>query len=73
MHLDTKLLAFHTSVNHINIKLCVRKIMYSLSSYQDLAFLIPNGWKDGNQLPPKFLIFFDDIQDSIAVAKKIQK
>ncbi|KAG1724793.1 hypothetical protein EDB19DRAFT_1644382 [Suillus lakei] len=47
--------------------------MYSLSSYQDLSFLIPDGWKDGDPAPPKFLIFFDDIQDSIVAAKSIQK
>ncbi|KAG2140002.1 hypothetical protein BD769DRAFT_1350390 [Suillus cothurnatus] len=68
-----KLLTIQTSVNCANIKLCVRKIMYSLSSYQDLSFLIPNSWKDGDPIPPKFLIFFDDIQDSIAAAKTIQK
>ncbi|KAG0704809.1 hypothetical protein DFH29DRAFT_981291 [Suillus ampliporus] len=61
VHSDTKLLTIQTSVNHANIRLCIRKIMYSLSSYQDLSFLIPNGWKDGDPLPPKFLIFFDDI------------
>ncbi|KAG1883644.1 P-loop containing nucleoside triphosphate hydrolase protein [Suillus subluteus] len=72
MHSD-KLLTIQTSVNHANIKLCVRKIMYSLSLYQDLTFLIPDGWKDGDPVPPKFLIFFDDIQDSIVVAKTIQK
>jgi hypothetical protein len=72
MHSD-KLLTIQTSVDCANIKLCVRKIMYSLSSYQDLSFLIPDGWKDGDPIPPKFLIFFDDIQDSIPAAKTIQK
>ncbi|KAG1837971.1 hypothetical protein DFJ58DRAFT_718801 [Suillus subalutaceus] len=68
-----KLLTIQTSVDHANIKLCIHKIMYSLSSYQDLLFLIPDGWKDGDPAPPKFLIFFDDIQDSIAAAKTIQR
>ncbi|KAG1762510.1 P-loop containing nucleoside triphosphate hydrolase protein [Suillus placidus] len=68
-----KLLTIQTSVDRANIKLCVRKIMYSLTSYQDLSFLIPDGWKDGDPAPPKFLVFFDDIQDSIAAAKSIQK
>ncbi|KAI6119773.1 P-loop containing nucleoside triphosphate hydrolase protein [Pisolithus croceorrhizus] len=47
----------------------VKKIKYALNSYADLAFLIPSGWKDGDPLPPKFLIFFDDIQDAISVAQ----
>ncbi|KAG1764951.1 hypothetical protein EDD22DRAFT_978919 [Suillus occidentalis] len=34
---------------------------YSLSSYMDIAFLIPTGWMTGDQVPPKFLIFFDSI------------
>lgn len=70
---SNKLLTIQTSVDRANIKLCICKIMYSLSSYQDLSFLIPDGWKDGDPAPPKFLIFFDDIQDSIAAAKTIQK
>ena len=38
----------------------------------DLMFLVPNDWKLGNPVPPNFLIFFDDIQDSISAAKAIQ-
>ncbi|KIK13383.1 hypothetical protein PISMIDRAFT_119019, partial [Pisolithus microcarpus 441] len=45
------------------------KIKYSLNSYADLSFLIPPSWKDGDPLPPKFLIFFDDIQDAINAAQ----
>ncbi|KAG1809076.1 uncharacterized protein BJ212DRAFT_1448834 [Suillus subaureus] len=55
-----KLLTIQMSVDHANIKLY-------------LSFLIPDSWKDGDLVPPKFLIFFDNIQDSIAVAKTIQK
>jgi hypothetical protein len=68
-----KLLTVQTSVDCANIKLCVCKIEHSLSSYQDLSFLIPDGWKDNNPPPPKFLIFFDDIQDSTSAAKTLQK
>lgn len=35
-------------------------------------FLVPEGWKPGDPTPPKFLIFFDNIQDSIAAAKAFQ-
>ncbi|KIJ62204.1 hypothetical protein HYDPIDRAFT_94679, partial [Hydnomerulius pinastri MD-312] len=56
------------SSNRPNIKIGVKKIKYALNSYADLAFLIPTGWKAGDPLPPKFLIFFDDIQDAINAA-----
>jgi hypothetical protein len=60
------------STDQPNIKICVHKIRYSLSSYMDLAFLIPTGWTPGDQVPPKFLIFFDSIQDAIGAAKYLQ-
>ena len=51
-----------------NIKIGVRKIKYALKSYADLAFLVPLGWKVGDPPLPKFLIFFNDIQDAISAA-----
>ncbi|KAG0707218.1 hypothetical protein DFH29DRAFT_797092 [Suillus ampliporus] len=51
-----------------NIKIGVRKIKYALNSYADLAFLIPEGWNTEDPPPPKFLVFFDDIQDAINAA-----
>ncbi|KIK79866.1 hypothetical protein PAXRUDRAFT_95528, partial [Paxillus rubicundulus Ve08.2h10] len=57
----------HRSTDRPNIKIGVRKIKYALNSFTDLAFLIPEGWKPGDPPPPKFLIFFDDIQDAINV------
>ncbi|KAG2079381.1 P-loop containing nucleoside triphosphate hydrolase protein [Suillus cothurnatus] len=66
------LVTIQMSVDRSNIKLCVRKIKYTLSSYQDLAFLIPDGWNIGDPSPPKFLVFFDDIQQAIAAAKTLQ-
>lgn len=53
------------SCSRPNIKIVVRKIKYARSSYADLGFLIPEGYKLGDPPPPKFLIFFDDIPDSI--------
>lgn len=58
-------MTIHTSTDHLNIHLCVRKINYTLLTYADLGFLISEDWKEGNPVPPKFLIFFDDIQDFI--------
>ncbi|KAJ7766972.1 P-loop containing nucleoside triphosphate hydrolase protein [Mycena maculata] len=55
-----------------NIHLVVREMKYGMNSYKDLAFLIPEDWKPGDLLPPKFLIFFDSIADSIEAAKFLQ-
>ncbi|KAI9459625.1 hypothetical protein HD554DRAFT_2029206, partial [Boletus coccyginus] len=51
-----------------NIKIGVKKIKYALSSHADLAFLVPAGYKDGDPPLPKFLVFFNDIADSIVAA-----
>ncbi|KAI5999082.1 P-loop containing nucleoside triphosphate hydrolase protein, partial [Pisolithus albus] len=51
-----------------NIKIGVKKIKYALNSFADLTFLIPPGFKVDDPPLPKFLIFFDDIPDSINVA-----
>ncbi|KIK73785.1 hypothetical protein PAXRUDRAFT_177473, partial [Paxillus rubicundulus Ve08.2h10] len=64
MHPD-KMTVIHCSTDCPNIKIGVRKIKYALNSFMDLAFLIPKGWKPGDPPPPKFLILFDDTQDSI--------
>ncbi|KIK18682.1 hypothetical protein PISMIDRAFT_108930, partial [Pisolithus microcarpus 441] len=51
-----------------NIKIAVKKIKYTLNSYADLAFLIPAGFRADDPPLPKFLIFFDNIPDSINAA-----
>lgn len=56
------------SSDRLNIKIGVKKIKYALSSHADLAFLVPAGYKDGDPPLPKFLVFFDNIADSIAAA-----
>ena len=61
-----------THTDRPNIRLCIQQIKYPLTSYKDLAFLVPDGWTPGNEAPPKFLVFFDDIQDSILAAKSLQ-
>ena len=67
MRLD-KMTVIRRSTDRPNIKIGVKKLKYALSSFADLAFLIPEGWKPGDPPPPKFLIFFDSIQDSISAA-----
>ncbi|KLO04348.1 P-loop containing nucleoside triphosphate hydrolase protein, partial [Schizopora paradoxa] len=48
-----------------NVFLVVREIKHSLSSFMDLNFLVPDGWKTGNPFPPKFLGLFDSILDCV--------
>jgi ATP-dependent DNA helicase RecQ len=58
----------HRSNNRPNIALTVREMVHPANSFLDLAFLVPDNpppdWR-----PPKFLIFFDDIADSVRAAR----
>lgn len=72
MHPD-KMITIRRSSDRPNIKIGVRKIKYALNSFADLAFMIPKGWKEGDPPPPKFLIFFDDIQDAINAAHYLRQ
>jgi superfamily II DNA helicase RecQ len=55
-----------------NIHLVVREIKYSVSSYADLAFLIPDNFKDGDIEPEKFLVFFDNTKEAEAAVKYLR-
>lgn len=46
------------------IQLVVQSLTFTVKSFQDLAFLIPDGFKEGDQPPPKFLIFFDNWKEA---------
>lgn len=46
-----------------DVHLAVRKIEYPLSSYLDLAFVLPASPE--LQPPPKFIIFFDNITEAV--------
>ena len=59
-------------MDHPNIYLCIRKINFTLFTYTDLRFLIPDDWKDSDPVPPKFLIFFNNIQDLINATKLLR-
>ncbi|KAJ6496925.1 P-loop containing nucleoside triphosphate hydrolase protein, partial [Mycena vulgaris] len=67
--LPDKVTIIRRSNDRPNIHLIVREMKYFMSSFMDLAFLIPENWKPGDPLPPKFLIFFDSIADSLEAAK----
>ncbi|KIK74531.1 hypothetical protein PAXRUDRAFT_175473 [Paxillus rubicundulus Ve08.2h10] len=64
MHKD-ETLVLRQSSDWPNVNIRIRKIKYVLSSFADLTFLIPTGFKVGNPPLPKFLVFFDDIPNSI--------
>ncbi|KIK73732.1 hypothetical protein PAXRUDRAFT_96792, partial [Paxillus rubicundulus Ve08.2h10] len=68
-----KLVVICRSSDRPNIKIGVRKIRYTLSSYADLAFLIPAGFKVGDPPAQKFLIFFDNIPESINAACSLRR
>ena len=54
-----------------NVYLAVCQIKHSLVSFQDLDFLIHLGWKLDNYLS-KFLVFFDNIENSLKALKMLQ-
>ena len=55
-----------------NIAIVVRRMEYPQDSFEDLAFLVPKDWKQGDPPPPKFMVFFDNKKDAEAAAKFLQ-
>ncbi|KDQ31886.1 hypothetical protein PLEOSDRAFT_1028795, partial [Pleurotus ostreatus PC15] len=55
---------FIRSNDRPNIALIVRQMKYTVTSYQDLAFLIKDGWKTGDAAPEKFVVFFDSTRET---------
>ena len=66
------LVEVHRSNYRPNIRVGVRKIEHPLDSYKDLSFFVPNGWKEGDPPPPKFVIFFDSIADAVHAGKYLR-
>lgn len=56
-----------------NIHLAVRKIQHAVNSYLDLAFLLPENWRDGDPPPPTFIIFFDNISHAVGAGKFLRR
>ena len=46
------------------IRLCVRQMRHPAKTFEDLAFLIPDGFTEDSPPPPKFLVFFDNKKDA---------
>ncbi|EJF62758.1 P-loop containing nucleoside triphosphate hydrolase protein [Dichomitus squalens LYAD-421 SS1] len=55
-----------------NVFLTVQKIKHPLASCKDLEFLVPDNWTPGMYIL-KFLVFFDNIEDSVRAAEILQK
>ncbi|KAF8549004.1 hypothetical protein OG21DRAFT_1478995 [Imleria badia] len=72
MHVG-KTIVLRRSSDRPNIKIGIRQIKYALSSFADLAFLVPAGYKESDPPLPKFLVFFDNISDSIAAARFLRR
>ncbi|KAI0705896.1 hypothetical protein BC835DRAFT_1261200 [Cytidiella melzeri] len=60
----------HQSNDHPNVYLGVCQICHLLKSFKDLKFLVPKHWKPGDKIP-KFLIFFNSIQESVNTVKSL--
>ena len=43
-----------------NIALTVIQMQHNQNSYENLAFLIPKNWRDGDPVLKKFMVFFDN-------------
>jgi len=52
------------STDRTNIKILVRPILNPIHTFRDLSFLLCD-WKLGDPPPPKFLVFFDNINESV--------
>ena len=67
IHKENLYLMHHPN-NWPNIELTVCKMVHPANSFLDLAFLVPDnpaaGWK-----PPKFVIFFDNIAESVCTTR----
>ncbi|TFK78706.1 P-loop containing nucleoside triphosphate hydrolase protein [Polyporus arcularius HHB13444] len=64
---------FHRSNDRINIAYTVVKMKHAAKTYEDLAFLVPKDWKDGDALPPKFMVFFDSKKEAEAASRYLAR
>jgi superfamily II DNA helicase RecQ len=67
----SELVVFRTSCDRPDISILVRPICSPLSSFTDLDFVIQS-WKDDGTPPPKFLVFFDSISESVKAANYLK-
>ena len=59
LHISSSSLLFQRSNDWHNITFCVKKMEHPMSSFKDLAFLVPSSCAEHNHAPHKFMVFFD--------------
>ncbi|KAI0702311.1 P-loop containing nucleoside triphosphate hydrolase protein, partial [Cytidiella melzeri] len=69
---DRDTLVFRRSNDRPNVALVVRRMQHPQNSYEDLAFLVPKNWKDGDSPPKKFMVFFNNKKEAESAAKFLQ-
>jgi superfamily II DNA helicase RecQ len=65
-------IVFQRSNDRPNIAMAVRRMEHPQASYEDLAFLVPKGWKYGDFPPKKFMVFFNNKKEAEAASKFLQ-
>ncbi|KAF5338863.1 hypothetical protein D9758_015559 [Tetrapyrgos nigripes] len=56
-----------------NIDVVVRQMEHPIDTYQDLSFLIPPDFKDGDPPPPKFVVFMDNTRHAEDAVKALRE
>lgn len=64
LRLDTNTTVLRLNTDRPNIFFWVRQMEYPISSYHDLAFLIPKDLDPDGPLPMKFLVFFNSRKEA---------
>ena len=64
LHIPSSGLLFQRSNDRHNIAFCVKKMQYPVSSFEDLAFLVPSSWAEHDRIPCKFMVFFDSKREA---------
>ena len=59
LHIPTSSLLFQRSNDQHNIAFYVKRMQHAMSSFKDLAFLVPSNWTKHDCVPRKFMVFFD--------------
>jgi superfamily II DNA helicase RecQ len=55
------------------IGLMARGLVFPAKGFRDLAFLIPDDFKEGDPRPPKFLIFFDNTKEAERATRYLRR
>jgi hypothetical protein len=72
LHLrEENLFISRCSTDRPNFAILVRPIMNPIYTYRDLSFVLCD-WEPGNPPPPKFIIFFDNIRNSVDAGNYIR-